>query len=287
MSSGHRLFQTLPWYLWAMRIVVSETLGPFRRQPFSTSASTLRFKKSSLVKRQCRGIRRSDGLRCTRMVQADVICTDDTQLYCNHHQLHLDRGGLTMLPQPFADPILNGWDLWINKNMSKAKQRKLQEVIKQPLSEKEEAGYIYGFVLQRGPRVSTYRYAYFKIGRSVDPLKRMYQVAHTCNYTPELIEVLPNIPTSAKTKLELMKLPKCPALHRVEHLIHIELEGLFPRADFKCKECGVCHREWFRIKRVIKPDGNPSSDRELWMTHVRPVVLKWIQYGMATSIATL
>lgn len=86
MLTGHKLFQTLPWYALALQAVVPL---PLHHRSFSTSISLLRsrvVKQSNLVSRQCRGIRVYDGQRCTRTIKADVLCTDESQLYCHSHQ---------------------------------------------------------------------------------------------------------------------------------------------------------------------------------------------------------
>lgn len=86
MLTGHKWFQNLPWYALALQAVVPP---PLHQRSFSTTISVLRsnvVKQSNLVSRQCRGVRVYDGQRCTRTVKADVICTDESHLYCHSHQ---------------------------------------------------------------------------------------------------------------------------------------------------------------------------------------------------------
>ncbi|KAG2220416.1 hypothetical protein INT45_000641 [Circinella minor] len=156
-----------------------------------------------------------------------------------------------------------------------------------PLSENDGPGYIYAYMLTDGPRVPTSRYAYFKIGRAIDPYRRMYQVSQRCKYTPEILELFPHLPS--KQPSSLISLPKCPISHRVERLIHLELSAQFSTAGFQCHECGTAHREWFRVPRLQQQEqkGNKfvikMTDQELWNLHIRPVILKWFQYGVAVS----
>ncbi|CAO3599728.1 unnamed protein product [Absidia cylindrospora] len=170
-----------------------------------------------------------------------------------------------------------------------------------PISKKDEAGYLYAYHLTQGPRVSTHHYCYFKIGRSINPTRRVLQVIQKCNYQPKLLDIIPGKRRTAKqyhqdkTILQTGdydgRMLKCPISHRVERLIHMELAALYPSTGgFKCQGCGTTHREWFRVKRpmVQVQDADAGgekwrrmTDQEVWMNNIRPVMLHWIQYGAA------
>ena len=177
--------------------------------------------------------------------------------------------------------------MWIDQNIKKSKRSRIRQEMSKPLSENDGPGYIYAYMLRDGPRVPTSRYAYFKIGRAVDPYRRMYQVSQRCKYTPEIIELFPHLPS--KQPSSLVSLPKCPVSHRVERLIHLELSARFSTAGFQCRECGTAHREWFRVPRLQQQQQEgvkfaiKMTDQELWNLHIRPVILKWFQYGVAVS----
>ncbi|KAJ8663491.1 hypothetical protein O0I10_000733 [Lichtheimia ornata] len=313
MLTGHKWFQTLPWYALALQAVVPP---PFHHRSFSTTISVLRsnvVKQSNLVSRQCRGVRVYDGQRCTRTVKADVICTDESQLYCHSHQpkaetklaLPTTTTTTTTAAVPASasstsslpiltpcKPLYDGWELWINDKLSRKKRKEIRQEMRKPLSQRDQDGYIYAYILTHGPRVPTSKYAYFKIGRTIDPIRRMYQVSQKCKYVPEIVELFPHMPSASQLKKRLTTanaihhpatIPKCPVSHRVERLVHLELSGLYPHAGFNCKECGTKHREWFRIARQRKPGGSYATDHELWMEHIRPVILRWIQYGIAVT----
>lgn len=175
--------------------------------------------------------------------------------------------------------------------------------MKDPVSARDKAGYIYGFLLEEGPRVSQAEHAYFKIGRAENPQRRMYQLTRACNFIPKVVEVIPKFSEKTSAQDREWIIPangdvdtddkdddssnaietKCPMSHRVERLIHLELASQYQRAGFKCDACGSTHREWFRVDRRRHPNGEPMTDQELWDSDIRPIVLKWIQFGVVAT----
>lgn len=151
-----------------------------------------------------------------------------------------------------------------------------------PVSPKDEAGYLYAYRLASGPRVSTTQFCYFKIGRSINPARRMGSVIQRCQHNPQLLDILPATQKS-RTILPMSSMVKCPLSHRVERLVHIELSAMYPSTgSFKCKGCGSEHREWFRVARPCVGD-RMMTDQEVWAQKIRPVVLHWMKYGVAAS----
>ncbi|KAI9303812.1 hypothetical protein BJ944DRAFT_164773, partial [Cunninghamella echinulata] len=71
-------------------------------------------------------------------------------------------------------------------------RQRIQKEMLKPISKYDEAGYIYCYILQQGPKASTNSHCYFKIGRAKNPIKRMIQVAHQCHYIPSLLDILPS-----------------------------------------------------------------------------------------------
>jgi hypothetical protein len=194
--------------------------------------------------------------------------------------------------------------VWIGNHIQPKHKTLIKQEIKRPLSDRDQPGYIYAYHLEDGPRVSQMDYAYFKIGRTKDPHRRMYQVTHACNFIPKIIELFPSFPktiddtpplmsTNLETRIEEKEkttteintdeLPKCPISHRVERLIHLELASLYKQAGFKCDECGATHREWIRVDRRKHSNGRLMTDQELWVSDIRPIVLRWIQFGVVAS----
>jgi hypothetical protein len=165
--------------------------------------------------------------------------------------------------------------------------------MEKPISSRDKPGFIYAYSLHQGPRVSRNTYAYFKVGRTTNPHRRMYQFNNTCKLEPKIVELFPSFPSNGKqkvlpTNLEILEktldeLPKCPLSHRVERLIHLELSSSHKSAGYKCPECGSIHGEWIRVNRRKHPDGTRMTDQELWQSSVRPIILKWVQYGVVAS----
>ncbi|KAF7724172.1 hypothetical protein EC973_001244 [Apophysomyces ossiformis] len=189
-------------------------------------------------------------------------------------------------------PIYDCWSLWINPRVKPTQQQNIRAEMRKPISEHDKPGYIYAYSLKQGPRVPTSRYAYFKIGRTANPLRRMYQVSQKCKYKPNVMEIFPRFPprevkldghTLERLEWVIEQLPKCPLAGRVERLILWELGGTYRHAGFRCPQCNIMHREWIRVARHRKPDGTMTTDREVWNLRVRPVILRWIQYGVAAS----
>ncbi|CAG8806123.1 5399_t:CDS:2, partial [Cetraspora pellucida] len=185
------------------------------------------------------------------------------------------------------------FDDWINHGLSEETKRQLKSEMEKPISDKDEAGFIYAYRLVEG--LSTQRdsnLTLYKVGRATNVHRRLYQWSHHCGYTPELIELFPHINqtssfSSHESFLETLlneesdgsnsfnderleqfaHIPKCKYTHRVERLIHIELSEKF-RVDLgKCSGCGNIHREWFQVRA-----GNDGWEE------VRKVIVHWMTY---------
>ncbi|KAI8327618.1 hypothetical protein EDC96DRAFT_580605 [Choanephora cucurbitarum] len=189
--------------------------------------------------------------------------------------------------------LFDCWHLWIKPSIDKETRDSILQEMKRPLSNGDRSGYIYAYSFENGPLASTDKFAYFKVGRTTDPHRRMYQVSIKCNHVPKIIELFPSFPAITNrpfmsTNLEtldqtIQSFPKCPITHRVERLILLELSSLHKKADFKCPECNSYHREWIRVPRLRHTDGTLMTDLELWSLQIRPTILRWIQFGVAAS----
>ncbi|KAF0429470.1 DUF1766-domain-containing protein [Gigaspora margarita] len=185
------------------------------------------------------------------------------------------------------------FDDWINHNLSEETKRQLKSEMEKPISDKDEAGFIYAYRLVEG--LSTQHdpnFTLYKVGRATNVHRRLYQWSHHCGYTPELIELFPHVNqtcsfnsqesfletllneetegnrSSNDERLEqLARIPKCKYTHRAERLIHIELSEKFKVDMGKCLGCGNIHREWFQVK----------SGNEGW-EEVRKVIVHWMTY---------
>jgi hypothetical protein len=158
-----------------------------------------------------------------------------------------------------------------------------------PLSPGEEPGYIYVYKIA-GTHPPTRliiesKEVYYKVGRAQNLTRRLYQWSRSCPYTPLLVEFFPAAPglkrsgsSSSLVSLfrrqegeEVGRVVKCAVTHRVERLIHLELEDRFGRVDIAkdgCA-CGKFHKEWFRA-------GN--GDEGGW-AEVRDVIVRWVGFA--------
>ncbi|KAI0431883.1 meiotically up-regulated gene 113-domain-containing protein [Xylaria sp. FL1042] len=84
-----------------------------------------------------------------------------------------------------------------------------------------------------------------KIGRASNVQRRLNEWQRQCGYNLSLIRYYPYVSTSQPSTPR-----KMPHSHKVERLIHIELEGQGLRVNHKvnCDACGRNHREWFEVE---------------------------------------
>ncbi|KAI8961509.1 DUF1766-domain-containing protein [Daldinia sp. FL1419] len=158
----------------------------------------------------------------------------------------------------------------------------LMAELAKPISQQDEAGYIYIFWLtpesqpstppaeaaksllspprpngrQRRPSDVMESYAVkesktgsskkilLKIGRANNVQRRLNEWTRQCGYNISLIRYYPYIPSSEPTEPR-----KMPHSHKVERLVHLELAGAGLRVSDKanCEACGKAHKEWFEI----------------------------------------
>ena len=64
------------------------------------------------------------------------------------------------------------------------------------------------------------------------------------------------------------RMTKCAVTHRVERLIHLELEDRFGRDGRQC-QCGTVHKEWFH---------GGKGDENGWVD-VRDVISRWVGFA--------
>jgi hypothetical protein len=110
-----------------------------------------------------------------------------------------------------------------------------------------------------------------KIGRAQNVQRRLNQWTRQCGYNLSLIRYYPyHSTTLSDTNVnELPRTPrKVPNAHKVERLIHIELNEKRAQGSGKCKVCGREHREWFEV--AASRDGVKVVDE---------VVRRWVDWG--------
>ncbi|RHZ53799.1 hypothetical protein Glove_437g40 [Diversispora epigaea] len=184
---------------------------------------------------------------------------------------------------------------WLNDELSGETKRLLISEMEKPISDKDEAGFIYAYRLVEGP--SSHHdpnCTLYKVGRTTNVPRRLYQWSKHCGYTPQLIELFPDVNLSSsfssqesmldsifgelnlsneESSEKLSKIIKCKYTHRVERLIHIELSEKY-RADVEiCSGCGTVHQEWFKVNESIDDDKKKHGWEE-----IRKVIVHWITY---------
>lgn len=84
-----------------------------------------------------------------------------------------------------------------------------------------------------------------KIGRATNVQRRLNEWNRQCGYNLSLIRYYPYVPSGTPSS----EPRKVPHSHKVERLVHLELDGLGLRVAEreKCEACGKEHKEWFEV----------------------------------------
>ncbi len=100
-----------------------------------------------------------------------------------------------------------------------------------------------------------------KIGRANNITRRMNEWQRQCGYALNLVRWYPYVPSSSTpspqplypdlsrpptSRQQSETVHKCPHIHRVERLVHLELAS--KQVKRKCDSCGKEHREWFEVE---------------------------------------
>ncbi|KAG5439365.1 hypothetical protein PCK2_000814 [Pneumocystis canis] len=154
---------------------------------------------------------------------------------------------------------------WINDKLSVRTRQRLSNELKRSISTNDKPGYIYVFNLQPSDKITPYSLEkmIIKIGRASNIQRRLNQWPKQCNFIPELIEYFPSNNDCSK---------HCIVSHRIERLIHIELQDKFLCKPQTCIPCGISHREWFYIP-------NFAAWNEVKQTIEKWVLFSFIAYG--------
>ncbi|KAF7591245.1 hypothetical protein BBP40_001806 [Aspergillus hancockii] len=88
-----------------------------------------------------------------------------------------------------------------------------------------------------------------KIGRANNVQRRLNEWTRQCSNHLTLIRYYPYTPSSPGPTKDPALEPgrKVPYVHRVERLIHLELDDIKVKDMGKCEECGKIHQEWFEL----------------------------------------
>src|SRR5688572_10955779 len=75
--------------------------------------------------------------------------------------------------------------------------------MEKPISDSDEPGFIYAYRLVEGPRSHfDPTCTYYKVGRTTNLHRRLYQWSQHCGFTPRLIEFFPNVKSPTPLSLE-------------------------------------------------------------------------------------
>ncbi|CAG8507334.1 5831_t:CDS:2 [Funneliformis caledonium] len=155
---------------------------------------------------------------------------------------------------------------WIKQDLSPETRRSLKSEMEKPIADKDEPG----------PNSEEMdKYTFYKVGRTSNVHRRLYQWAKRCGYKPKLIEEFPSSKDSEGGEGSRINVErtKCKYTHRAERLIHIELTARFKADVEKCESCGRSHREWFKASS----DVNDEFVLHRW-DDVREVITHWITF---------
>lgn len=177
----------------------------------------------------------------------------------------------------------------------------LMTELAKPLTESDEAGYIYMFWLTPESRAaaapveaarsllsapsaspssrrasdavsqfagqsttSNKKTMLLKIGRAANVQRRMNQWQMQCGYDVEVLRYYPYTGDSSGSSI------MTPHSKRVERLVHVELSGMGLRATTRtCGACGRDHREWFEV-------GAARDD----VRRVDAVIRRWVEWDL-------
>ncbi|KAI2609075.1 DUF1766-domain-containing protein [Hypoxylon fragiforme] len=96
----------------------------------------------------------------------------------------------------------------------------------------------------KGGKAGSPKKVLLKIGRASNVQRRLNEWKRQCGYNLSLVRYYPYISSSHPSTPR-----KMPHSHKVERLIHLELAGAGLRVSDKanCEACGRAHKEWFEV----------------------------------------
>ena len=171
---------------------------------------------------------------------------------------------------------------WLNVRLSPSTQDKILAEMRAPPSSSDGPGYIYAFRIEKHTLPGAYPHSstssststssshslhMFKIGRTDNVQRRLYQWARQCAYSPFLVEYFPGASTGGSSSAARVAHVK-----KIERLIHLELEDIC-RGRMRLGECDGCgrdHIEWYGMLA--------DSQHEAW-ARLRTVVIRWIYFS--------
>ncbi|GHJ84217.1 hypothetical protein NliqN6_0619 [Naganishia liquefaciens] len=240
-----------------------------------------------------------------------VVVEEDEKRFCKVHvgQICSPEGFYAKQSGGAAPPAAR--ERWIQfsdyipHDLEEQTKALLRLTMESPLSPNESAGYIYAYELRD---ISTEDVGYYKVGRTDNVPRRLKEWSKQCaSHRPTLRDIFPQREASRDKATEPLSEPRssvlpgamanqgaqCPAVKRLEKLIHIELSARQVMAigtlttpcvpslispslhtGRPCPDCSTMHREIFAIPRR----GTGIGEGKEYETVVRPVIWRWQRF---------
>lgn len=200
---------------------------------------------------------------------------------------------------------------FVKKYLSHNTQVALRDILDRALSQADEEGYIYAYQVKHDSETQdsethgSETHAYVKVGRTKNPWERVSQWCKQCpNTAPQLLGCWPFPPGNERQSAlpGLLEVgPPSPWCHRLEQLVHLELEDLAEGGAYlkpgwpelgaqepgtsrsrttrgrlagECSDCMKKHREIFAFQCVKEGGGRV----DVWEVVVKPVIERWGDY---------
>ncbi|KAI2643642.1 meiotically up-regulated gene 113-domain-containing protein [Xylaria nigripes] len=144
---------------------------------------------------------------------------------------------LTPESQSSSSPAETARDLLSPPSRPDMRQRRTSDVLQAAADKSKQTG-------------SSGKTILLKIGRANNVQRRLNEWHRQCGYDLSLIRYYPYVSSSQQSTPQQSTPRKMPHSHKVERLIHIELEGqgLRVKPKVNCPACGKHHKEWFEIE---------------------------------------
>lgn len=113
-----------------------------------------------------------------------------------------------------------------------------------------------------------------KIGRANNVQRRLNEWTRQCGYDVSLIRYYPYVESSSRTPSPPGGSPAAspgagprmvPNVHKVERLIHLELDEQRLSGKGKCERCGTLHKEWFEVDATREGLKNVDGAIRRWV----------------------
>ncbi|ORX96257.1 DUF1766-domain-containing protein [Basidiobolus meristosporus CBS 931.73] len=155
------------------------------------------------------------------------------------------------------------------RDVSRETMYKLQVEMSKPISDSDEPGFIYVYQTEELGSDGRNVHNFYKIGRTINLPRRLYQWNKGCGKLVKLVESFPSDVSSSTS----VPNPQSPYSHRLERLIHIHLADKYKVEPFYCGGCSRYHTEWFMV-----PCAAHYTVKYPGWTLIREIIQHWLRY---------